>query len=52
MSVKASLSLKLLTRTIKYDQNGHVISDVIHNHIMGKSYPTPKRKKKKVWSVS
>lgn len=52
MSVKVNLSLKLLTRTIKYDENGKKISDVIHNHVMGTSYPTPKRKKKKAWSVS
>jgi len=48
-----SISFTILSRVIKYDQEtGRVVSDIIHNRITGKSYPTPKRKKKKAWSVS
>lgn len=44
--IKASLNLNLLRRTIRYDHNGKVVSDTITNHITGKTYPTPKRKRR------
>jgi len=40
--------LLLLTRTIKFDAQGNVVSDTITNHLRGKTYPTPKQKKKEV----
>jgi len=34
----------IISRVIKFDENGKKISDTITNHITGKTYPTPKRK--------
>jgi hypothetical protein len=36
-------SLLLLTRTIKYDEKGNVISDTVTNHLTNKIIPTPKK---------
>lgn len=38
------MSINLLTRTIKRNKNGRLVSDTITNHITGETYPTPKRK--------
>jgi len=53
-SINISPSIPLLTRTIKRVKIDGVVyvSDTITNHITGKTYDTPKRKKKQVWSVS
>jgi DNA-binding Lrp family transcriptional regulator len=43
---KLDRSLLLLTRTIKYDAKGNVISDTITNHLTKKTYPTPNNRKR------
>lgn len=40
-----SLSLLLLTRTIKYDVEGKITSDTTTNHLTNETYQTPKKRK-------
>ena len=37
-------TLLLLTRTIKFDAKGNVISDTVTNHLRNETYPTPQKK--------